>query len=467
MILTAFPWLLFPARGRDERANTGPVTMHTLGGYRILRTLGVGSRAEVLLAHPLDSARESASVAIKVYGESVSDESIVAEIEALTRAAGEHVVRVLDLESAGGSPALVLERCAAGSLARLLGDRPRLDAGEAVTILAPVATTLGRMHSAGVAHGSIGPGAVLFDAAGTPQLVGYGRAVLFEPLLPLASLESEQAALADVLAFASLAAGILEGAGATALAHRARTEAAPGVWLNSFADALFDLAEPLPVDVQRRRAPEAPLLPARVITAWSPAVLEEPASSGHESVWRGWARPAAWQEWLRGLRTSLRTVRRPVWAIAAASVAALVVAVLAVPPSGSSTVAAPSSAPSAPPLAAAAQEGDGPVAGDDPVAAVIVLLRVRATCIRELSVECFGDVDQRDSSALRSDREAVQEILAGGEAGGLPVVEPEEVVLTQRLGDSALVSLGPNSEPASVLLVKGEAGWRIRDYVTG
>jgi len=42
---------------------------------------------------------------------------------------------------------------------------------------------------------------------------------------------------------------------------------------------------------------------------------------------------------------------------------------------------------------------------------------------------------------------------------------PPAVELVQRLGDSALVFLGPGTEPASLLLVKGEAGWRIRDYL--
>ena len=41
------------------------------------------------------------------------------------------------------------------------------------------------------------------------------------------------------------------------------------------------------------------------------------------------------------------------------------------------------------------------------------------------------------------------------------------VALTEQLGDSALVTVVDpgDSEPASFLLVKGEAGWRIRDYV--
>ena len=432
-------------------ADTCPVTPDSLGGYRLLRTLGVGPRAEVFLAHPVRQDADPAPVVIKVYGEAVSDESAIAEIEALARSAGDHVVRLLDVtESAAGAPALILERCAGGSLARLLGERPRLEAGEAITLLAPLASALGRMHAAGAAHGAVGPGAVLFDAAGSPTLACFGRAALFEPGLPVAGLEVEQAVLSDVLAFAELAAGVLEGAGARALAHRARTEAAPGAWLASFAESLFDLAEPLPVDLSPRHEPQSTLLPARVIAAL-PVAEEEPSGV---SPLRGW---------LVRARESLARVRRPVWAVAGASLVALVVAAFVTPQPGEPATALPSASPTA----AAVSPVDGPVTGDDPVAAALVLLETREVCIRDLSVACFGDVDQRDSGALEADREIVLAILGGGESGALPVVDPDAVVLVQRLGDSALVSLGPNSEPASVLLVKGEAGWRIRDYLTG
>lgn len=443
---------------RAARAATQPVPvlLDTLGGYRLLRTIGVGSRAEVLLAHPVGAAPEGPPVVIKVYGGAVSDESIIAEIEALGRAQGEHVVRLVDVTSTGeGAPAVILERHASGSLARLLSERASLDAGEVVTILAPLATTLARLHDAGVAHGAVGPPAVLFDPTGTPTLACFGRATLIAPGLPVALLEAEQAVLDDVLAYAALAADLLDSAGAAALAHRARTEAAPGRWLLDFADALFDIADPLPVDLRPR--PELPLLPARVIAA-RPVVVDQsvPASA-----------PApAWRQQVRRARESLGRVRRPVWVVAGASLAALVIALVAVPQSTAPAAEAPSAqGSSAVPTAPVVQQG--PVTGDDPVAAALVLMTAREQCIRDLDAACFDDLDQAGSAAREEDRELVGAILAGERAGVVPVLDPKVVVLIQRLGDSALVSLGPDSEPASVLLVKGEAGWRIRDYVAG
>ncbi|MCU1410418.1 MAG: hypothetical protein JWR04_1125 [Rhodoglobus sp.] len=425
----------------------GRVTMDSLGGYRLLRTVGVGSRAEVLLAHPVRPDAELEPAVIKLYGPAVSDESIVAEIEALSRAAGDHVVRLLDVASTPeGAPALILSRHAAGSLARLLADRGQLGAGEVITILAPLATALGRMHAAGVAHGSIGPGAVLFDTAGSPALGCFGRAALFAPGLHAAALEAEQSVLADILAFGSLAGALLDGAGAAGFAQRARTEAAPGAWLAAFAESLFDLAEPLPVDLRPRAEVDYVPFPSRAVPAMPPAALAPAAAPARDDL-------------VSRAREALGRVRRPVWAVAGASLVALVIALVAVPQESTTATVRPSE--SATPVAAPA----GPVTADDPVAAALALLETRDRCIRDLSVECLDDVGQRDSSALSADRELLTSVIDGAAAAVVIDADPAQVALVQRLGDSALVSLGPDSEPASVLLVKGEAGWRIRDYL--
>jgi hypothetical protein len=64
-----------------------------------------------------------------------------------------------------------------------------------------------------------------------------------------------------------------------------------------------------------------------------------------------------------------------------------------------------------------------------------------------------------------------------GGAEAPPAIRSDGLQLIERLGDSALVSLGvasslenadadPETQPASLLLMKGEAGWRIRDYLS-
>ncbi|MBX3099934.1 MAG: hypothetical protein KF761_10175 [Salinibacterium sp.] len=416
-----------------------------IGGYRLLRVIGAGSRAEVFIAHPVVDLPHAVPVVMKIYGPAVTDESVYLEVESLSRAAGEHVVRVIDVASTlEGAPVLILSRHAASSLARVLVDRATLEAGEAITILAPIASALARLHSAGVAHGSLGPGSVLFDAAGAPTLACFGRASIFTPHLPVARIETEPAVLADVVAFGVLAATVLDRANATELAQSARTEAAPGAWLVEFAERLFELAQPLPVDLRPRQLDGA-VLPSRVIET-SRAITENVADIAPQTP-----------TWRERVVNALRRVRRPVWITAGASLAALLLAVVALPR------AEPEAAQ---PVHAATPESvsvrEGPVDGDDPIAAARVLLETRERCIRDLDELCFGDVDQRNSAALDEDRALVRSIVDGG-AATLPSLQDLELV--QRLGDSALISLGADSEPASVLLVKGEAGWRIRDYL--
>jgi hypothetical protein len=129
------------------------------------------------------------------------------------------------------------------------------------------------------------------------------------------------------------------------------------------------------------------------------------------------------------------------------------------------STASPASTPAAedPSIVAA----EPALSGDDPIAAAAVLLDLRAGCFRSASLLCLDGVVQPGSSAEDADRAAVGAVQAGGEAPA-PIVA-SQLELVERLGDSALVALGSSGasekQPASLLLMKGEAGWRIRDYV--
>jgi hypothetical protein len=129
-------------------------------------------------------------------------------------------------------------------------------------------------------------------------------------------------------------------------------------------------------------------------------------------------------------------------------------------------VPGPAAAPSDPVSTATNQPidavGIGPD-GDDPLAALRELAARRETCFRDLSVLCLDGVDEAGSSAWEVDRAALRAVIEGGNAPRR--LSLTTAVLVERLGDSALIELGPDSDPASVLLLKGEAGWRIRDYL--
>jgi hypothetical protein len=436
------------------------MAMETLGGYRIIRKLGEGGRAQVQLAHADDA--EQHPVALKIYRDGVSLQSVLTEIEALHLAAGPHVQRLLDVApDRDGRPALVLERLPAGGLDGLLHRREHLAAGEAITILAPLAGALARLHDAGVQHGGVTAGAVLFDAEGAPVLTGFGRARLVAAGMSMAARDAEPGFAADLGQFAALAREVLDRVPGEA----SRVLREPGD-LRDFAERLFSLGDASAVSLEAPGMP-APL-PSRLVRA-DPVPLdapqEQPPSRPSAALglpeWILSRIPADLPARLDRLREALAPVRPRVWLAAGAIALALVVA-LVLMPSGGDPVAGP--VPSASPVVTA-EPDDSPVSGDDPLAALDVLLAARERCIREVSVLCLDAVDQAGSAALADDQALIRSLQDGAELPTGP--DAGSLTLVERLGDSAIVALGGDSEPASVLLMKGEAGWRIRQYLPG
>ncbi len=168
-------------RKLSGRHHYGAVRRHSSGsaaereeviaGYRVIRLLGSGNRANVYLGHT-DSGT---AVALKVFHTHADSASIESDIAILTSAAVPGLVRLLDVARvADGRICLVLERLAGGSLARYLIEHPRLHSGEAVTVLAPIVVSLRGLHEAGFTHGSLSPAVVLLDATGRAVLTGFG-----------------------------------------------------------------------------------------------------------------------------------------------------------------------------------------------------------------------------------------------------------------------------------------------------
>src|SRR5690606_24318794 len=117
-----------------------------------------------------------------------------------------HVVELCDVSADERQTVLVLERLSRGTLAELLERRTGLDAGEAVTILAPLAVTVDRLHAAGIAHRSLSLASVCFRGDGSPTLIGFGSAELFAPGTP----EVVREAIAGVLADRAALVGITQ-----------------------------------------------------------------------------------------------------------------------------------------------------------------------------------------------------------------------------------------------------------------
>jgi hypothetical protein len=95
------------------------------------------------------------------------------------RIESDHLVRRHGaLALADGTLALVLDEVTGGSLAQLLGARGQLTPGEAVTTVAPLFRALAGLHAAGVVHGDLAPGNVVFSADGRPLISDLGVASL-------------------------------------------------------------------------------------------------------------------------------------------------------------------------------------------------------------------------------------------------------------------------------------------------
>lgn len=433
----------------------------TIAGHRVLRLLGRGERSSCWLA-PGD-------LVLKVLDASAPGEP-AREAQALHRAAHDHVVALADISVQPGEVVFVLPRLPRGSLAELLSARRTLDAGEAVTILAPLAAALQHMHEAGVSHGAVSAEHVLFRDDGAPVLIGSGSMTVFEQGLPEVVREQVAGVVADRRALAALAVAVLGRVSGTraaaAQAFAAGLEAAEARDLESrIGRGLFELAAARPVVFD---APEEPPAEARAIGVR--AVPEPPAPELVGPVTRLLALGPAvvarervltvWNAW--------SPQRRRLALAAGAAALVLVVAVAAIP-SAEPPVDAPPAADAAagaaatPDAAANPEAVVPPLTPDDPLEALNGLLARRDDCLRDLSMLCLDEVDERGSAALDDDRGAIQAIIAEGEQPPHP--DARGAMVVERLGDSVLVDLAPESQPASVLLMKGEAGWRIRDYI--
>ncbi|WP_188744860.1 serine/threonine-protein kinase [Phycicoccus endophyticus] len=186
----------------------------TVPGIELGPLLGRGANSEVWEGVALADGRR---VAVKVTGgDPEAAEAAVREAEVSARVALEHVLAVQAcLPLPGGRVALVMPLMRGGSLAALVRARGHLSPGEVVTVLAPLAGALGRLHGAGVVHGDVSPGNVLLDLQGRPVLadLGLGRLVGEAPgavwgtpghLAPELLLGADPAPATDVYALGAL-----------------------------------------------------------------------------------------------------------------------------------------------------------------------------------------------------------------------------------------------------------------------
>ncbi len=446
-----------------------------LAGYRILRRLGSGSRAEVLLGHGAGG-----EVAVKMFHAGLVVEDMEAEAAALDAVDHPHVVALLDLgRDDAGNPVLVLERLGGVSLAMIMAAREGVAPGEAVTALAPVASALAAIHASGRVHGALSMRRVLLRDGGAPVVTGLGHT-------RASANEADPARRQDLVAFGDLLRSVLERVGTPAAQHLAATTdgwiTAPSAAreLAAVEERLFALAaaqplrgvggsdRPVALRTVARGEPVSEPEPSATIQS-PPRLIDRLASIGRLTF----VQRLAFVQRLGAAVDPLwsrvpQRFRRPVWLAVAAGGLVLLVLLAAVPPSAPAGAGEGVGAEPVPSVTPSPGEA-GPVGGDDPVAALPILLEERLECIRQLSVLCLETVDESGSSAFVDDVALIRDIEAGEVSGAVDATGVEGVELVERHGDVALVSYraGPDGEPASTLMMRTEAGWRLRAVLPG
>src|SRR5881396_348777 len=148
------------------------------GRYKIEEPLGVGGSSQVYLARDKALNRD---VALKVLDAPAAADGdtrrmFVKEARALAQLSHPNIVAVYRLGEVDGSPFIVMEYLAGGSLKQKIEGIGPLKAGEAVRVAIEVANGLAFAHSKGIIHADLKPANILFDANDAAKICDFGIA---------------------------------------------------------------------------------------------------------------------------------------------------------------------------------------------------------------------------------------------------------------------------------------------------
>ncbi|MBF4569192.1 hypothetical protein ITJ57_10490 [Plantibacter sp. VKM Ac-2880] len=494
----------------------------TVAGRRLVRRLGTGQEWTAYSTVPVDAdpAGRGGGVLAPTVVDAVllraradaAERGLWRRTAILSRLDHPHIVKLIDVaEDPGGLPCLLVERLAGGTLGELLRRRESIAPGEAVTILAPLVDAVRAAHLAGIAHGGIAATAVSFAADGRPVLAGWSQAVAVDrPGLSGGTGRPDPGFVEDWSAFSRLMDGVLRS---TPSADQPTTEPwvaelAPGLADHEIANRLQQrihaLARPLPVLLDRVDPPtgtaaddiRAAVEHDRAMRATTPPTRRAAAEARRRTpvaarfrqrldVRPGRRSPVAAADRPEARRGS-PSRRRLVLGGAGAAVVLASTAMVLLPPEAPSTADAGSSSqqPSTPEprsstpapvpsvqadAAASAEAVDAvdAVEGDDPLAAARALVLRRDQCRSSSDATCLWEAVEPGSPF--GDEEQVGDGIGPIEAATLELVDRQgdAAVLRGTAEAAATDDVAPKRrQPVTLLVVRGETGWRLREVFT-
>jgi serine/threonine protein kinase len=506
----------------ENRESCAPEPLPDIPGFTVVREIGRGANAAVWLAcREADKRPYAVKCLPACEGESkASLEQATREAAVLSVMAHEHLTRIHDVVEVGssgqGHVGLVMDYAPGGSVADLMAGRGRICVGETVTILTPIAQALAHLHDAGLAHGDVSPGNVLFTEHGKPllsdlglsRMVGDGGARTAEGTPGFVAPDLERAQPGDlrpdgdIYALAALGWFCLTGAPPEDCSRRPPLPLLlPGVPANlaaaleaglsqepqqrptasEFATAVFRSAGAEPVDLSASAHPS--VLPTLLTRRQA-----KPSRSGRLRAWIGRFRTRFPQRPLRG---GIRGSGRSAGLLLAAILMAALVAIGAVTGTGLSLGSTQGSAAEG--FSPAGPPGWPPerilqtLRGEDPLEAAHALAELRSLAIATADDELLNHVNVPDSLADRSDRETVAELRAAGlvlegfaTTLGRAVLAPgsskDRAVVnfaaatsaySERYADGSLVAErpAPPARELRLVLVRNEGSWKISEVL--
>lgn len=435
-------------------------------------------------------------------------------VQRLEHLAGESIPRVLDVGvDDNADPVVVIDFCG-DAVASVLAAGVRLEAGELVTLAAPILAALFGLHDRGFAHGAVSCASIAVGANGRPLLLGC------EAAIPIGvdgdRRDRDRRAGEDIRAFADLVDDLAEAvtdvdgrdrARRAADAFRSAADAPFSAAERSAAEVrLFEIAEPRPLTLVTRPvlADEDRTFGAARILTRAPGERRRDRSRAREGGTDRRAvatlRQAVGGRVHRFVDAGVDRVglfwgrasgrRRRILAAGASGAALALVLVLVIPtgdttegrtatahasgtamrsPTALASASTPSLDSTPSPDPSPSREAGGrktsdadPRADDDAVAGTRAAVDVITACLVESVEGCWDEAFEPHSeilSRVTADPSVALPSALHRPSEGLEITERED------FGDARLVALTPTDEttPASVLVVRTEAGWRIRE----